>query len=124
MGTRAGSKLGRLVLVLAMALSTLLSPVGHSASHDPALVLAEIERHAALAAEDDDHGHDHENGWHLGAPGGPAQGHNPADHDHVTQAPAEAQSFSLLRTCDSWDAPPPRSCDHGPCFCIDRPPRV
>ncbi len=107
-----------------MTLSTLLSPVGYSASHDPALVLAEIERHADLAAGDDDHRHDHGDGWHWDAQGGPVQGHNPADHDHVTQAAADFQSFSFLRTCDTWDAAPPRSCDHGPCFCIDRPPRA
>ena len=122
MGTRVGRRGLCLALALAMALSALLSPVGHSASHDPALVLAEIERHAAEAAEDEDHGHDH--GWRWAAEGVPAQGHNPADHDHVTQAAADPQGFSFLRTCDSWDAPPPRSCDHGPCFCIDRPPRA
>ena len=123
MRTWISSKVLRLALVLAMTLSVLLPPVGPSTSHDPALILAEIERHAALAAEHDDHGHRHD-GWFGGPHAGHPQGHNPADHDHVTQAPAESQSFSFLRTCESWDAVPPRSCDHGPCFCIDRPPRV
>ena len=125
MANTVGRRVFYLALAFAVALSTLLAPLGHTGSHDPAaLALAGIEHHAAAATKADDHGHSHLDHWPRERHAGHLDGHNPADHDHLTPAPADLQSFAFLRTTDSWDAVPPLSNDHGPYFGIERPPRA
>ena len=73
----------RIVTVLAVAFAVLSAPAGHSASHDPlALVAAEAERHAVLAAETAAHGHSHDDGDVDEQSPGHAHGHDSADHLH------------------------------------------
>lgn len=120
------SRTFRLALAFAMVLSMLLSPVGHSTTHDPAaLVLAEAERHAALADEDedDDPDHSHDDGWPEEWHAGHSHGHNPADHSHDVPVPADFGGHSFLAAGRSWHVSAPSSHDRGPPFGIERPPR-
>jgi hypothetical protein len=73
----------RIATVLAIALAVLSAPTGHSMSHDPlALVAAEAERHATLAAEIAEHGHAHDEGDADERSPGHTHGHDSADHLH------------------------------------------
>lgn len=120
-----GRKAFCLALAFAVTLSMLLSPLGHMGSHDPAaLVLSDVERHAATDAEADDHGHSHLDRWPGERHAGHAHGHNPADHDHPTPTLADPQRITFLRISDSWQAASPPSRDLGPNFGIERPPRA
>ena len=117
----AQSKFVRLALACVMVLSTFVAPPGPSASHDPAaLALAEVERHAALAATDVDEGHIHEDERHAGH----AHGHDPTDHSHDIPAPIYSNGHVRLDIGRSWHAVAPLPHEHGPSVGVDRPPRA
>ena len=124
MSGRRHSRVFRLALALAVAFQMLLVPAGHSASHDPvALALAEVERHAVLAAHDAGHGHSHEDGRSDERRAGHSHGHNPADHTHDVPTPAVFPGQADPMVGNAWVGLGPLSHNTGPSFRLDRPPR-
>lgn len=118
------SKGFRVTLAFAMTLSMLLVPFGHSASHDPtALAVAEVERHAALADEDNDYGHGHDDGWPEERDASHSHGHDPADHSHDLPVPADFGGHAFLLVGGSRHVAASFSHNRGPTFGIERPPR-
>ena len=115
----------RIALAVAMVYAMLLPPASLSASHHPAaLALAEIERHAVLAAVDGEHGHSHDDGLAGERHDGHAHGHNPADHSHDVPATAAVQAPPLPWADDGLNAIAPNAHLQTPSFRIKRPPRA
>jgi hypothetical protein len=118
------SRICRLALAFAMTLSASVAPPVHAASHDPAaLALAELERHAELAAENVDHGRSHVDGQPEERRAGHSHEHDPTDHTHEVPVPADWRSYATPEVSRSWSAVAPPSHGHGPSFGIERPPR-
>ncbi len=115
----------RVVIACAMAVSLVFAPTGGSSSHDP-FVLAEIEaeRHLELAAEIDEHGHSHDDGWDKESEPGHLHGHDAADHLHDTPNCPPSITALIVRTCGSWRMGAiPQSLPLR-VFELDRPPRA
>ncbi|MDH1271573.1 hypothetical protein N5C81_28695 [Rhizobium pusense] len=114
----------RLVIAIAMMFGMLLSPIGTSASHNPAaLAEAEAARHVELKAQLAEHGHVHDDGLEDEQSPGHSHGHNPADHSHETPnilSPVKAPAPPVGRT---WHFHPPVVADLGTVFRLERPPR-
>ncbi|MFG1375116.1 hypothetical protein V5F32_23320 [Xanthobacter oligotrophicus] len=115
----------RFVVAFAMTLGMLLSPVGRSASHDPAaLAAAEAARHAELAAEVEDHGHVHDDGAEDEQSPGHSHGHNPADHSHETPNILAVALAPAVPVSRGWHPCPPVFAHIQASFRHERPPRL
>lgn len=113
------------VLVIALAWSVALSPVGISESHDPAaLATAEAERHAELAVELAEHGHTHDDGYGDEGRADHAHGHDPADHSHQTPAVTPEMALRLVAPAQDWQAWRGNPARELARTRLERPPRV
>jgi hypothetical protein len=124
MPTQVQNAAFRLALAVAMTLGLLLSPVGNSASHNPAaLAAAEVERHTELEAHLAQHGHVHEDGSEDEQCPGHLHGHNPADHSHESPDTLSAVNAPPCPFGPAWQACPATVADLGMTFRFERPPR-
>ena len=125
MTNRLGNMMLRIALAVTMVYAMWLPPASLSASHHPAaLALAEIERHALLAAEHGDHGHSHGDDRVEERHAGHAHGHNPADHSHDVPATAAIQALPFPWADDGLNVVAPNVHLQTPSFRIKRPPRA
>lgn len=73
----------RKILLCALLIGLLVSPVTVQNHHDVSSQVAEAKRHAALAlVEIVDHGHSHDDGEDYEQSADHKHGHDPADHSH------------------------------------------
>ena len=114
----------RQLSAIAVAAALVLVPLPASPVHDPvALAIAENIRHAALAEEFTDHGHDHDDGTTQEQLAGHMHGHDPADHSHQLAHLPGASGHSALTLDRNWLAHMRDLPDLETAFGIDRPPK-
>ncbi len=112
-----------MMLCLTAAAAMLLSVANTTISHSPvAMLAAEFERHAELAAEVADHGHSHDTGDENERDAGHMHGHNPADHNHDPPLATAALRIDRGIVTATWTGFVPAALDgrRGPR--LDRPP--
>lgn len=114
----------RLAVALALLVSMMLPPAGHSAAHFTGVAGAcDTERQAHAAHEHPGRDHLHDHLWICDGDGAALNGHNSADHTHDVPAAALGHALPSVRIGGLRVAVPPDSFFRAPSFRIDRPPR-
>ena len=120
---RSRPSLLTLMMLCLTAAAMLLSVANTAVSYSPvAMLAAEAERHAELAAEVADHGHSHDTGDESERGAGHMHGHNPADHNHDPPLATAALRIDPSVVTATWTGFAPAALDgrRGPR--LDRPP--
>ena len=124
MSKRVATSIFRLVVVIAMTLTMVLSPIGNSVLHLPNnIAAAEIPHHAQVGEhiEVHDHAHDGEEEEHLP---GHTHGHDPTDHSHETPSVQPLRLLATRPKVRNWVAAALASAEPGTIYQLKRPPRM
>lgn len=120
----AATSISRLVVVIAMTLTMVLSPIGNSVLHLPHnIAAAEITHHAQVGEqiEAHDHAHDGEEEAHLP---GQTHGHDPTDHSHETPSLQPLRLLASRPKVRNWVTAALASAEPGTSYRLKRPPRM
>jgi hypothetical protein len=124
MSKRATTSVLRLVVVIAMTLTMVLSPIGNSVLHLPDnIAAAEISHHSQVGdqIEVHDHAHDGEEEEYLP---GHTHGHDPTDHSHETPSLQPLRLLASRPKVRNWVAVALASAEPGTSYRLKRPPRM
>jgi len=120
----ATTSIFRLVVVTAMTLTMVLSPIGNSVLHLPNNITAAASSHHVQMNEQievHDHAHDGEEKEHLP---GHTHGHDPTDHSHETPSLQPLRLLAGRPKVRNWVAAALASAEPGTSYRLKRPPRM
>jgi hypothetical protein len=114
-----------LVIVVAMTLTMVLSPIGNSVLHLPShIAAAETSHHAQMGEQIEVHDHTHDDGDAEEYLPGQTHGHDPTDHSHETPSLQPLRLLSSRPKVRNWTAVAPASAEPATGYRLKRPPRM
>ena len=119
------TSISRLVVVMAMTLTMVLSPIGNSILHLPNnIAAAASSHHAQMGEQIEIHDHAHDDGEAEEHLPGHTHGHDPTDHSHETPSVQPLRLLSSRPKARNWVAAALASAEPGTSYRLKRPPRM